>query len=275
MCILFSLLSASAVVGRPANRPSSHLMIRACPTLVAAFAVLASPAIACGPSLPRGASIAPAKWAVSAERGQQQRDNGEAFSRFALGEANLAAVQDVVRKQIASFPGACNAISFSKGNWGYTLDPDLRMDFDHNIPVAGTKWGQSVTADVCGTTTSFRVLNNVREDGTIERTAEVPGETLTHEEPSLQRRAIAAALHGAARANPSGCGHRVVVDTAAVMEFDPTAPVRPHCGSYEPEPWKEKWTVAACGQRVNVTVKFTPSGKRTRVKEIAREIAAN
>jgi hypothetical protein len=109
----------------------------------------------------------------------------------------------------------------------------------------------------------------------IESTAEVPGETQTHEEPRLQREAIAAALHGAARANPSGYGHRMVVDTAEVMEFEPTAPVRPRCGSYEPEPWKEKWTVAACGQRINVTLKFTPSGKRTRVKEIAREIATN
>jgi hypothetical protein len=41
------------------------------------------------------------------------------------------------------------------------------------------------------------------------------------------------------------------------------------------QPWKEKWTVAACEQRVNVMLKFTPSGKRTRVKEIAGAIAAN
>ena len=64
--------------------------------------------------------------------------------------------------------------------------------------------------------------------------------------------------------------------TTAVLEVDPTAPLRPACGgSYVPEPWKEKWTVAACGQRIDVMLKFTPSGKRTRVKGIAREIAAN
>jgi hypothetical protein len=247
-------------------------MIRTCPVLVAVFAVLTSPAIACGPPLSRGASIAPPKWAVSAERGQQQRDNREAFGRFALGEANLAAVHDVMRKQIASFPSACNAITFSKQGWGLSYSGDLRMDLDRNIPLSRTKWGQSASADNCGTTKSFHVLNSVREDGTIKRTVEVPGETLTGwpEEPTLQRRAIAAALHGAASAKPAGCGHRAVVDTAAVMEFHPSAPVRTGCGSYEPEPWKENWTVAACGQRINVTLKFTPSGKRTQVKEIAR-----
>lgn len=120
-------------------------------------------------------------------------------------------------------------------------DPSVREASYHRILIEG-----------CGRRTLRNYLAIIMPDGTGRMVETLPGTTVT--DPVLQRDAMQVAM-AAARTGAQGC-QQIRPQSADVdgTDSEPAAPRRTR-------PWTETWVFEACGARVAVPMRFSPSSR--------------
>jgi hypothetical protein len=134
-----------------------------------------------------------------------------------------------------------------------------RLELDQQQRPAAGSWRERVTAQGCGANRVLNVLTFVKSPGRLVSGTLLPG--TTHADPLLQRDAFRYAA--AAAKVPPNCSTIYVADTAfAGVEGAANASLPPQ---RRIPPWKEEWTIAACGQRSAVTLHFVPDATGTNI----------
>jgi hypothetical protein len=204
----------------------------------------------------------PAPWAVplmaaclaAGEARAQPGTMSPEAARFIQSSAHRAAIAEAVRRQSAQLPGRCTDLVLESQFQAIVLAP-IHIAADGTTPAAGA-WKEQIFVVACGQRKQFNILAAVRPDGALARQALHPGTTIA--DPLLQRDAVLYANTGALRGAPDACKAFAVVDTAFVAQ-EPPAPGDPAGKA----PWRELWTVDACGTPVAVPLSFRPDATGT------------
>lgn len=170
--------------------------------------------------------------------------------------ASQAVITGAARDQMKQAPGFCGNASFQPTGQLTVLAP---AQFGADGKLTGGAWAERVEATGCGPVRALNVLTVVRPDGPPQIVAMMPGDT--HTDPNMQKNALEYAQAVAVRAAPPGCKQLAFVDT----RFDgysglPNPEV--HDGR-EARPWREIWTLTACGSLYDVHLVFTPNARGT------------
>jgi hypothetical protein len=167
----------------------------------------------------------------------------------------VSAVLATARAQMKQAGNACTAGTFQPTGQLTVMDG---VRFSNGRPVSGA-WSERVEASGCGPVHVLNVLTIVHPDGTMQVVGMMPGDT--HTDPMMQKNALQYAQAIAVRAAPPGCKQLAFVDT----KFDgftglPNAEVT---DGRESRPWREIWTLSACGTLLDVHLMFTPNARGT------------
>jgi hypothetical protein len=124
-------------------------------------------------------------------------------------------------------------------------------------PVSG-EWRMVGRVDGCGETRILNVEYLFTPDGQMKRLALLPGTTVAN--LRLQHDALIYAGAGMAKLTPKDCKDIKDIDTKFIA-FDDTSTANGVSG----HPWKEEWTVRACGVTGIVTMHFAPDATGTNI----------
>jgi hypothetical protein len=161
-------------------------------------------------------------------------------------------------------PDACPTMT-------YAIPGSIRFaasaEFDeHGDPVKGS-WVETVAGSGCGRMIQFNVLTVVGPDRRPRSASMLPGDSRA--EPGLEHETIAYALH-AVRPVMSECRAIGVIDTR-FDGFEDTAVAHAKDGP-DARPWRETWTVAACGTLFEVPIHFIPDETGIGIKTLSSEL---
>ena len=117
-------------------------------------------------------------------------------------------------------------------------------------PVSG-EWRMVGRLEGCGETRVLSVEYLFAPDGQMKRLALLPGTTVAN--LRLQRDALIYAVTGMMKLSPKDCKDIKDIDTKFIG-FEDTGPTNGAGG----RPWKEEWTMRACGVTGVVTMHFAP-----------------
>lgn len=180
-----------------------------------------------------------------------------ALSRYLANPAYRAAVIASARQANERLPGSCGTVELRPTGL-VSIERPVRFDaFDR--PVDGM-WAEPVTATGCGMTRRYNVLTIAAPDREPHQVGLLPG--TTRAAAMLQHDAIAYAFLGTALL-AKGCKQLAVTDTRYDDVEGGAAPIA------KPEarlrPWRETWTVWACGTLIDVPVHFIPGAAGTTI----------
>jgi hypothetical protein len=110
-----------------------------------------------------------------AQSAEQLRAHGisPAFSQYLQSKSNRDVINQVVRAQVARFPGSCTDIAIDSKFNVILLAP---VDFDGRAFTKGA-WKEFVEVTSCGRRRTHNVLTAVRPDGALQRSPMLPGST--------------------------------------------------------------------------------------------------
>jgi len=117
-------------------------------------------------------------------------------------------------------------------------------------------WKEEVRQEGCGQDRILNVLGVVQGPGTLGTVPLLPGNT--RGDPQLQKDAVQYAMI-AAGASGKDCAQGYVENTEFTDQGD-----KPVAGGKGP-PWRELWTVIACGRKAQVTMRFIPDATGTTI----------
>jgi hypothetical protein len=184
------------------------------------------------------------------------------FARYLAGETYRQTAIEAARRHNDNLPDSCKTMSFALSAV-VTVYAPVRMEGGQ--PVEGA-WAEPVMATGCGKTLRFAVLTIVAPDKPAMTLSLIPGDSRA--DPMLQRDSVKDVLDHASVAS-GGCKDMVVTDTR--FEDWEGGPVKgPH--GREARPWRETWTVWACGKLLDVPVHFTPNDRGTLIEVKSAEV---
>jgi hypothetical protein len=180
------------------------------------------------------------------------------LQRYVHQPANEQAVRGLIQQQAQRFPGTCPSLTLPTDRISVLIAPQ----FDAASRPRHGLWKESWSGQRCGMSVTFNVLTAVRDDGSVQHIALLPG--ATQADMVLQQDAMQQVSAGVGLALPNCSSGWIVTDTAFIaMEGVPTAGVQ--------SPWKERWTAAACGKTVILILHFVPDATGTNTTVNARE----
>jgi hypothetical protein len=175
-----------------------------------------------------------------------------ALQRYIAGPSHRSAVIAMAKRIHEALPTRCGTVDYRPTGQVRIERP---VSFDaYGRPLAGM-WSEVVNVVGCDRTRRYNVLTMVPPDGAPQLAGLLSGTTRT--DLLLQRRATAYAL-GAASLRDKTCKHLAVLDTRFVA-FEAASPATPK------RPWREVWTVWACGKHFTVPLDFSPKANGTTV----------
>ena len=154
----------------------------------------------------------------------------------------------------------CTSPKFQGMNVLITSPPKLDAD---GTPVSG-EWRMIGRVEGCGETRILNVEYLFTPDGQMKILALLPGTTVASFR--LQRDAMLYAVTGMMKLSPKDCKDIKDIDTKFVG-FEDTGP--PNGAGVRP--WKEEWTMRACGVAGIVTMHFTPDATGTSIRTTLNE----
>ena len=165
------------------------------------------------------------------------------------------AVVSVAKAQLKQVASACPNPVIKPTGQLTLLDPFRAAE---GKPYAGA-WSERLESTGCGPVRSLNVLTVLRQDGTPQIVGLMPGDT--HTDPMMQKNALQYAQAVAARAAPPSCKTLAFVDT----KFDGFSglPNPEVTDGRESRPWREIWTLSACGTLFDINLMFTPNARGT------------
>ena len=219
------------------------------PAFVAMLSLLSTPAWAQAPA----ASPAPTPAAPAASAAPAVKMD---LPGFVKQPEYRAAVINTAKNQIKAAVNACANGNFTATGKVTVFDP---VRFSNGKPYTGA-WVERVEATGCGPTTRLlNVLTIAHADTPLQIVGMMPGDTLT--DPMMQKNALQYAEAIAVRGVPPGCKQLAFLNT----KFDGfTGLPNPEVtDGRESRPWRELWTMAACGQEFDIGLTFTPNQRGT------------
>jgi hypothetical protein len=179
------------------------------------------------------------------------------FSRYLASPEHRGAVIAAAQRMNGQLPGSCAAVEF-RPTGSIIIGQPPRFDAVGR-PVEGM-WTEPVTATGCGATRRYNVLTIAAPDKPPRQVGLLPG--TTHADPLLQRDGISYAFLGTTIL-VKDCKQRTITDTRFDdYEGPPAADARP---GQQPRPWRETWTVWACGKSIDVPIHFAPDATGTAI----------
>ena len=130
-------------------------------------------------------------------------------------------------------------------------------------PVSG-EWRMLGRVEGCGETRILNVEYLFTQDGQMKRLALLPGTTSA--DLRLEHDALLFAAAGMAKLAPKDCKDIKYIDTKFIG-FEDSGPTT---GAAR-RPWKEEWTVRACGTTGIVTMHFAPDPTGTGIRAASNE----
>ena len=213
------------------------------PAFVAVLSLLAVPAWAQTPAVPAVPAANPAPAA---------KMDLPTFIKQPDYRANVIAT---AKNQIKAAVNACANANFTATGKVTVFDP---VRFNNGKPYTGA-WVERVEATGCGPTRLLNVLTIAHSDSPMQVVGMMPGDTLT--DPMMQKNALQYAEAIAVRGVPPGCKQLAFLNT----KFDgfiglPNPEVT---DGRESRPWRELWTMTACGSEFDIGLIFTPNQRGT------------
>jgi hypothetical protein len=176
------------------------------------------------------------------------------FAHFLASEEHRQIVLDTARRHSENVPNSCKSMSFALAAQ-VTIYAPVRIE--GGKPVEGA-WAEPVMGTGCGKSIRFTALTIVAPGKAPVTLSLIPGDTRA--DPVLQRDSVKDVLDHVAAAT-GGCKELVVTDTRFDDWEGPAE--KPAAHGRETRPWREVWTVWACGKLVEVPIHFTPNGAGT------------
>ena len=213
------------------------------PAFIAVLSLIAVPAWAQTPAAPAAPAAAPASAA--------KMD----LPNFVKQPDYRATVITTAKNQIKAAVNACANANFQPTGKVTVFDP---VRFNNGKPYTGA-WVERVEATGCGPTRLLNVLTIAHSDSPLQVVGMMPGDTLT--DPMMQKNALQYAEAIAVRGVPPGCKQLAFINT----KFDgfiglPNPEVT---DGRESRPWRELWTMTACGNELDIGLIFTPNQRGT------------
>ncbi|HYM32899.1 MAG TPA: hypothetical protein VEU47_16480 [Candidatus Cybelea sp.] len=187
-----------------------------------------------------------------------------ALQKYMASPEHWQAVVDSAQRQNAIIPGSCSSLVFSHtGIVRQTKPVTMRPD---GTPDEGF-WGEAIEGKGCGTTKQFNLYTIAAANQPIKVIAAVPGNT--HADILLQRDSLQYVFLAAGVA-AKDCKQQVVTE-ATFGDYEggplPNALAGPNA-----RPWRETWTVWACGKLLDVPVHYLPDATGTGISVSNKEI---
>ncbi|MEP9350266.1 hypothetical protein [Xanthobacter sp. KR7-225] len=185
----------------------------------------------------------------------------ERFQRFLYSDAYRA----LLAKAWARVPKAVlpDCPSLTDGKISATLRQDVAFD-GRGMPVSGSWWVRYPVSG-CGAERIVNILFVADREG-VRTLVTLPG--TTRADVVLQRDALMYAFVGAGTRAPADCKDMLVTDTSFEGFGLAPGPGRPP----QAGPWRETWTVAACGRTFAVPMEFIPDATGTTINQRPAEI---
>lgn len=182
------------------------------------------------------------------------------FQSYLYSDAYKAALSQAWKKVPRAVLPACPSLTDGKAS--VTLEKDVTFD-GSGLPRSGAWWGRYPVIG-CGTERIVNIFFQAEPSG-VRFLVTLPGRTRAN--VVLQRDAMTYAFIGAGT-KVTDCREMVVADTAfdgfGLSAGDKTAP--------ETGPWRETWTVAACGKTLAVPLEFIPDATGTTINQRPAEV---
>ncbi|HEY0204372.1 MAG TPA: hypothetical protein VGC15_09505 [Acetobacteraceae bacterium] len=178
---------------------------------------------------------------------------------FVALPATQGAVIAAAKEQFQHLPGACPGVVL-KPTGQLTMYQRLSIGVDGK-PIAGV-WSERVMATGCQPERTLNVLTLNHPDGTPEHVALMPGET--HADPLTQKSALQYAQAIVAH-SPIVANCREIAFTDTHFDGYDGLPSPEVTDGRNNRPWRETWTVAACGTNYTIGLLFTPNAQGTRL----------
>ncbi len=177
------------------------------------------------------------------------------FQSYLYSDAYRAALAAAWKKVPPVSLPACG--SLTDGNVSVTLQQDVAFDAK-GLPKSGAWWGHYPVSG-CGAERIINILFRAEPSG-VRFLVTLPGRTRAN--IVLQRDGLTYAFIGAGT-KVRDCKTMEVADTAfdgfGLSSSDKKAP--------ESGPWRETWTVAACGRMLAVPLEFIPDATGTTINQ--------
>jgi hypothetical protein len=217
------------------------------PAFVAVLSLLAVPAWAQTPAATPAAPPAPATGAPPSIKMD--------LPTFIKQPDYRANVLSTAKTQIKAAVNACANASFNATGKVTVFDP---VRFNNGKPYTGA-WVERVEATGCGPTRLLNVLTIAHSDTPMQIVGMMPGDTMT--DPMMQKNALQYAEAIAVRGVPPGCKQLAFLNT----KFDGFTglPNTEVTDGRESRPWRELWTMTACGSEFDIGLTFTPNQRGT------------
>lgn len=184
-------------------------------------------------------------------------DNNAAFARLLTDPAEQRQVIAGAGRSSVMLRNPCADARFAIEKKFVPYQP-VRFDGDGRI-LAGA-WKQSVGEQGCGVSRVLNVIVVAQEGGKLGIVPVLPG--ASHADPILQQDALKIALQAAATV-PGGreadCTVSYVADTEYLGEEGETL------AGAKGRPWKERWTLQSCTQKLLIPMRFIPDPSGTSI----------
>lgn len=186
--------------------------------------------------------------------------DSQKFQSYLYSDAYRVALAHAWKKvPPASLPTCAN---LTDGDVSVTLQQEVSFDAK-GLPRSGAWWGHYPIKG-CGTERIINILFRAEPSG-VRFLVTLPGRTRAN--IVLQRDALTYAFIGAGT-KVADCKDMEVADTAfdgfGLSAGDKSAP--------ETGPWRETWTVAACGKMLAVPMEFIPDATGTTINQRPAEV---
>jgi hypothetical protein len=188
------------------------------------------------------------------------------FLAFLKSDAHRRALYDKAREQNARLPGSCPTVVYSLPGVITFFEP-VTTDAD-GTPTQGV-WAEAVDAAGCGMTRRYNIVTLAPPGKPLRTEAMLPGTTKA--DPLLQRDSLAQVYEAmTAATNQRDCKNVAITDTR--FEAYEGGPVKNAKSGPNARPWRELWTLWACGRIVEVPLHFVPDEKGTAIRVSAQEV---
>jgi hypothetical protein len=192
---------------------------------------------------------------AAAQSGAPAAQAAPELSRYVASEAHQRAVTEAARRTNDLLPDSCKTMQFQPTG---LLRVNKAVQFDAQGHPSDGAWSEPVNGAGCGTTKRYNVMTVVSGNQPPREVGLLPG--TTNADPFLQRDSVLHAFVGTARYSKD-CKQRAITDTR-FDAFEGEA-VKNALHGANARPWREVWTVWACGSLVDVVIHFTPDDKGT------------
>lgn len=150
----------------------------------------------------------------------------------------------------------CTQMSFAPTGETAVLSP---AKFDQGKPVAGV-WVERIAVSGCDGKRVQNIYSIISKTGELKRVAMAPGTTIA--DPFLQGDAVRYAMV-AVGVREQSCKDMKLANTRFDSLSGEAAPGMPP--GTASRPWKETWTIKACGKSLDVPVNFAPNARGTSI----------